>query len=403
MKQKNLIMLGVAMACGLIAAIAVAQLSAGSGKGPETGKALVAKKDIPLNTKLDEKELDNWIAWAEMPKTMIPPDAVVDIEALKNKEVNRTLKAGNVVTVTDLGVSAGIALPDGCKQITIKSSQVDAVAGFARPGSKVDVMYVERLPSGKSRSAVILRDMLILAVNTVDQLKEGTGRAITQVESVSLAVTDKQANLLALAEERGRLKMVLRGSGQIEKTKDGSEKIEWLDDPFAGDVGLSPVPTVAIEKGESIVFARKAVPVNTLINADNIGEYFGTLEVKVVPEGAYKSAEDLKGLYVVRALEPGQNLLKAAISKEPAEIIETPGAPPVVKVPEKIKLPRFDQVIQAGGQSKRVVWLETAPGKWRRFESDKDADDYTPETPAKPEANSTEENKPAGDAKPVGS
>jgi len=398
MKQKNLIMLGVAMACGLVAAIAVAKLSAGGDKGPEMGKVLVAKKDIPLTTKLDEKDLDTWIMWADMPKTMIPPDAVTDIEIVKNKEVNRTLKAGNAITITDVGVTAGITLPDGCKQITVKVTGADAVEGFARPGSKVDVIFVEKLPSGKSRSAQILRDMLVLAVGKVDQLKEGTGRAIAQVESISLAVTDKQAHLLTHAEDRGRLKFVLRGPAHVDAKKFTEGKIEWEDNPLEIDAGPSPVPTAAKEQAETIVYAKKAVPLNTLLNADNVIEFFGTLDVKAVPEGAFKKSDDLKGLYVVRALEPGQNLLRVAVAKAPVEVVttETP-AGPVVKAVEPVKLPRFESVIQEGGVARRLVWLETAPGKWRRFESAKAADEYIPDAPAKADGT-----KPTGDVKPVG-
>ncbi len=398
MKQKNLIMLGVAMACGLVAAILVAKLSAGGDKGPEMGKVLVAKKDIPLTTKLDEKEMDTWVVWADMPKTMIPPDAVVDIELLKNKEVNRTLKAGNVITITDLGVSAGISLPDGCKQITVKVAGADAVEGFARPGSKVDVIFVEKLPSGKSRSAQILRDMLVLAVGKVDQLKEGTGRAIAQVESMSLAVTDKQAHLLTHAEDRGRLKFVLRGPNHVDVKAFVEGKIEWEENPLEMDVGPSLIQSAPKETTtETIVFAKKAVPLNTLVNAENMAEYFGTLEVKTAPDGAFKKAEDLKGLYIVRALESGQNLLRAAVAKAPAavETTETPDGP-VVKAVEPAKLPRFEQVIQEGGHVRRLVWLETAPGKWKQFDSAKAADDYIPEPAAKADGKPADETKPTG-------
>src|SRR5262245_25127367 len=87
MKQKNLAMLGVAVGCGLVAAVAVAKLSAGGSRGPDTAKVLVAKKDIPLQTKLDEKDLDNLLVWADVPKNLVPPDAVTDIELVKGKSL----------------------------------------------------------------------------------------------------------------------------------------------------------------------------------------------------------------------------------------------------------------------------------------------------------------------------
>src|SRR5688500_5581084 len=108
MKQKNLAMLGVAVGCGLVAAIAVAKLTAGSGKGPETTKVLVAKKDLPVATKLDSKELDNLLQWADMPKHLVPPDAVTELEQVKDKSLNRTLRQGNPVSHSDVGHSDGV-------------------------------------------------------------------------------------------------------------------------------------------------------------------------------------------------------------------------------------------------------------------------------------------------------
>src|SRR5262249_46382690 len=173
------------------------------GRRPETVKILVAKKDLPVNTTLDPKELDNLLTWADMPRNLVPPDAVVNLEDVKDKELNRTLKTGSPVAYSDLGVGCTFGLPEGHRQMTFMSTQVDAVAGFVRPGSKVDVMYVERTPSGKVRAAIILKDILVLAVNMCDRMSDGSQTtSFPHVESVSLAVTDKQATMLAQAEDK---------------------------------------------------------------------------------------------------------------------------------------------------------------------------------------------------------
>jgi len=47
--------------------------------------------------------------------------------------------------------------------------------------------------------------------------------------------------------------------------------------------------------------------------------------------------------------------------------------------------------------------LEIAKDRWKKFDSEKEADEYVPETPAKNESK-PEENKPMGDEKiPLGS
>src|SRR5262245_31781644 len=362
---------------------------------PDTGKVLGATENLHVQTKLDSKELDNLLTLADMPRNLVPADAVSSLEDVKDKELNRTLKTGNPVAYSDLGVAPGIALPDGHKQITFRSTQVDAVAGFVRPGSKVDVMYVERTSSGKARAGIILTNMLVLAVNMVDRLKDGTGPAIPQVESVSLAVTDKQARMLALAEDKGKLKLVLRGNDSKTNTKaasedSGSGDIDWLEDPF--DRTKEPPPVVVKEpsvKLDTAVVARKPVPKNTLINADNVHNYFETIKIENTPQGVLQNPDDLKGKYVIKALDEGQYLYKALTANEPTDVKTPepvtpvgPAAPP--PVPSSVKehnrrLPRFEQTISEGGRFKRVIWMEVTPGKWKRFDSEREADEYKPE------------------------
>lgn len=409
MKQKNLVMVAVAVGCGLIAAIAVAKLTAGSGGGPEMGRVLVAKTDIPIGTKLTEKDLEKFLAWADIPKNMVPADAVADIELVKGKEATRTLRQGNPISIADVSKVDSIAIPAGHKQITFKVTEVDAVKGFARPGSKVDVIYIERGSNNKVRTAVLLRDMLVLAVNKVDRILEGSGRAIDQVDSVSLAVTDTQATKVAHAENKGTLKLVLRNEPLTDSEREAANKAEIVfdTDPFdAKEPAPAPKTTPAVEqKWEAVVQAKKAVPLNTLLNADNVAEFFTTLEVKVAPEGAEKSLDDLKGKYVVRAMEPGQNLFKVAVANEAVKIETPPEMPMVVETPKPVKkYPRYEQIIQAGGKATKVIWMEVAPGNWKPFDSDKEADAYQPPEEKKDEKkdNAAEDKKPTDETKPSG-
>ena len=389
MKQKNLAMLGVAVGCGLVAAVAVAKLSAGGSKGPDTVKVLVAKKDIPLQTKLDEKELDNLLTWADVPKSIAPPDAASDLEQVKGKSLNRTLKKGNPLSNSDLGLARTLDLPDGCEAFSVKLDQVGAVAGFAKPGSRVDIMYIERGTTGKARAAIILKYMLVLAVNMMNVLNEKTGAAIPQVESVTLAVNKKQATRLGFANERGTLKLLLTSSHDEDEAKKVNEgEIEWIVDPF--DNSKPPAKVIAKTPDApmlaTMVVARKPVPVNTLINADNVSEYFTTAEVKSVPEGVINNPDDLKGKYVIKAVDQGQIVFKSLTNSKALDIKQpapTKGpAPRPVETVKRPKLPRFEQVIQEGGQARRVIWMEVAPKKWKRFDDEQSADEYDPEAAA---------------------
>jgi hypothetical protein len=106
------------------------------------------------------------------------------------------------------------------------------------------------------------------------------------------------------------------------------------------------------------------------------------------------NADDLKGRYIVRNLEAGQFMYKSLTGTTPAEVEKAAPAapdrpPPEVKpterpVPIKTKYPWFEQVIQEGGFTRRVIWLEIAPGKYKRFENERDAENYQPEKDDKP-------------------
>jgi Flp pilus assembly protein CpaB len=416
MKQKNLAMLGVAVGCGLVAAVAVAKLSAGGSKGPETVRVLVAKKDLPVQTKLDEKELDNQLTWADVPKAIAPPDAVTDLEEVKDKELTRTLKQGNPVSRTDLGKGNRIEIPDGYKAMTVKATADAATAGFAKPGSKVDVMFSERLQNGKARSAIILRDILVLAIGTVHTNDEKTGAAIQQVENATFAVTDKHAILLNQAEERGKVKMLLRPQG-MAKGKDEKD-FSTIDEVFDEVAPPPPSPIAPAPPAlDAIVVVRKAVPVNTLINADNVAEFFTTIKVEKAPAGVVTNPDDLKGKFIIKPIDEGQTLFKSLTDNKPIEVAkhqdppiappmsvvtpspmprETPTPAPKTSVVEKPKFPRYDQVIYSGGLARRVIWLEVAPSKWKAFESEREANAYRPEESSNPKGDESkgEEDKP---------
>jgi pilus assembly protein CpaB len=371
---------------------------------PETVKVLVAKKDLPVQTPLDEKDMDNLLQWADMPKNFVPPDAVTDIEQVKGKSLTRTLKQGNPVAITDIGKVTQLEIPVGYKAFTVKCSPVDAVAGFAKPGAKVDIMFVEKLGTGKTRAAIILKDMLVLALNQTNTVDEKTGAAVMQVESVSLAVKDSQARLIALADERGKIKLVLRNRDRGEIVKEMKEgEIEWLEDPFVEkSVPEAPVTPAATQKFDQVVMAKKPVPMNTLINADNVGEFFTTAKVEAAPEGVVQNPDDLKGLYVVKPIDQGQFLYKsltgsvAAMIEKSADPVQPTVPQAVPAVVEKKKLPRFEQVIQEAGKAKRVIWLEIGPEKWKQFNSEKEADDYKPEADA-PKADADKTDSPKVD------
>jgi hypothetical protein len=71
--------------------------------------------------------------------------------------------------------------------------------------------------------------------------------------------------------------------------------------------------------------------------------------------------------------------------KTPAPVQTGPVAPPPPVAPDikahNRKLPRFEQTISEGGRFKKVIWMQISadPVKWKRFDSEAEADNYRPE------------------------
>jgi Flp pilus assembly protein CpaB len=278
----------------------------------------------------------------------------------------------------------------------IKVDGVKAVSGWVQPGDHVDVQLTETLPNGKVKSGFILRDVLVLAVDT-RPFRDPNGQAVTQVNAVSVAVSSKESLYLSAAERRGEVKLVLRDiSNKDKKDVDPTQTIPGFDKRD----NTEPA-TVAAAKITTVVKAKVDVPANTFINKDNFETYFTTKEV---PEDSLeeKAVRDISSLYdkfVTRALEADQTVFKSWLSDEkasgdkppvvmaeqgdPAEVLPQPRERPHVKplYPRK-----FEQIIN----SHRVWFIETAPGEFRRA----DAPTAPPELKDLPDTDGRPEKKP---------
>ena len=75
MKPKNMIVLAVAAACGLVAAVIASKSFAGGG-GPEKVQVVVAKKELTSGTTITEKNLTDMLEYHEFTKEALPPEVL---------------------------------------------------------------------------------------------------------------------------------------------------------------------------------------------------------------------------------------------------------------------------------------------------------------------------------------
>lgn len=405
MKQKNLVLMVVAVGCGLAAAFLTSRMSA---KTPvvETVDLLVAAQDLPVGTVLTKDKLPKMVTKKAVSRDAVPAKAVESQDELSDKRLSRPLRAGEAFTPADLLEGAAIKIPPGKRMATLPVTAVQAAAGFVGPGSRVDVLASVKLKS-QVRAFPILVDMLILAVNAeVAPSKDG---AFQTVSMVSFAVDQKQALLIKLAQARScDLSLLLRNPDDADTENDREYEIDAVikllqdeekkavlregEDRTDEPPAPAPAPAPKVET-VSVPVAVADIPAGTLLTADLFADpkAFGAKELpkelaadavadfapflgQTFKTGLGKGQWATAGLIGPADPKPGVKDAftppKEAAPKDPPPVKEPSAKPPVAKAPPPpVKVGparRTHEVAVHTASGTRVYrYEEVSPGQWR--------------------------------------
>jgi len=235
MKPKTMILMVVAVGCGLVASYMTSRLIAERNNQPAEPEAkvkvLVAKKKLQSMTLI--KKPEDLFVEKELPPDAVPKKAITTLDALKDKRLNKIINEEMLVTTDHLvnkdqdGLSAN--LPEGMRAMAIRVNPESLVGGFVLPGSKVDIINTTR--EGESQSQLIMQDMLVLAVDTQSS-RDPEGKTTIIGSTATLAVTPEQATRLRLAAQVGDLSLLLRGLGDTKTVRIKSSKRDDLGKPL---------------------------------------------------------------------------------------------------------------------------------------------------------------------------
>lgn len=208
MKQKNLVLMGIAVGCGLVAAILTAKMS--TPAPVETVKVLSASRDLTTGTAFTKANIDELTTVNDVPKASIPPEAklVLNKEELIGKRLSRATHAGEYFNVADVNSKTTILFEPNRDIMSLPMTAAKAASGFVGPGSRVDI--VGSVIEGKARKVfTLLPDMHVLAVNGIQDLLDK--QTFPDMSMVSFSVTEDEAKLIALANQRQcNLELLLR-------------------------------------------------------------------------------------------------------------------------------------------------------------------------------------------------
>ena len=231
----------IALTLGAMAAFIVArQLSV-----PQTSGSRVVIVEQPIGAgktiKADQIKTIDW------PGSTLPKDAasrttdVVGRIALVSMIPGEPVLPGKLAPKTATGGLSSI-IPEGKRAITVHVNEVIAVAGFALPGSYVDVLVSGKDTDNQPFSRTVLSRIKVLAVaqeTTADPAKPKV------VNAVTLELTTHESEKLDLARNIGVLSLVLRNELDTSETSSAGVRLSDIVSPQSTRGSASSTATQA--------------------------------------------------------------------------------------------------------------------------------------------------------------
>jgi pilus assembly protein CpaB len=239
MKSKQLVLIAIALLCGLVSAIGIIQaMGSGGDVAAEIphGPVLVASAHMDHKAELSDENvrLENW------PLNLIPEGAATDLAEVKGKFITTRLRSGQAVILEDVfnrSEIPGLAIPPGHKVINIKVPPEDLLGGLLSPGDRVDIIGVFNTRSRgeqKSETQTFLKGIRIFNIGSstsAQDTRKNKGNAVSSI--VGVLVTESQSEKIVWARKNGEIRLALIG-----------DMVESEEDPeFNMDNEKEPEPT----------------------------------------------------------------------------------------------------------------------------------------------------------------
>jgi pilus assembly protein CpaB len=232
-----------------------------------TVKVAVANTDINLGQRLAPE----FVKLVEWPRESLPPGTLSDLKTVDGRVTKASVMRGEPILeskLTPAGTKGGLSavIAEGKRAITVRVNDVVGVAGFALPGSFVDIIVNTQKAGMKTNTAtegeqsiskIVLEKILVLAVAQEVNRDETKPKV---VNAVTLEVSPEEAEKLDLARSVGSLSLVLRNQVEARPVETaGATKRSLLNEP----VIQAAAPATPIAKAIQVVHRLVERKVNT--------------------------------------------------------------------------------------------------------------------------------------------
>ena len=248
----------------------------------EKTTVVVAKTNMQPRTIIQEGMLQ----MKELPVDMVPEGAIKNFSEVQGVQIKVTIFAGDILTIqkvfsekSDEGFVG--AIPADCRAVSISVNDLTGVAGFAKPGDRVDLLLVEK---GKysATTNILLQNVPILSINQDMDGSAPVGEngvpaaTISNPSIATFALPPQDVLKLVSAAKLGEIYMVLRPSnpqhsyvGALEYTIESinapqPEPVREVQETPVIPSNSAPLPQIPV------VPIEPAVPKIDIIQGDQI-------------------------------------------------------------------------------------------------------------------------------------
>lgn len=241
MRPKSLILLSLALGCGLVATLGINQvMSKGSPVAAPEGEKMeifVASKEIGLNDLVtaEHVQIEEW------PKDRVPADALTDLTKIVGRRANTQFLPGDVVRNGKLLIEgdtnrASTHIKPGNRVVALKVNAESTGGYIVKPGDRVDLMvYLRKDPTlgiDETITKTLLQNVKVFAVGGV--ISEPEGESTKNYQHITVELTPEEATIFKMASNLGQIDLSVRSEKDHTIVEDTSVKADDLLDKLLG-------------------------------------------------------------------------------------------------------------------------------------------------------------------------
>ena len=311
MKTKSLVLMAVALGCGLVAMLGVKQHLSNKNAAPvETVDVLVASVDIGPNVWVDESNTE----FKPYPVDALVEGAITERSMSDERPLKTSVFAGEFIIERKLGEKGtrGIAcqIPAGMRVVSLKVDATTSHSGLLMAGNHVDVLctFKKKTQNGTSvpQTETVLNFIEVFATDNVSKAKAREGGEILS-KNISLLVNEEQSKMFLAAQQVGTVHLALRsgsdtadpqqqlgtwlpGYNEPDDEADNEEdiKVALLDELSNTNTPVVTAeeeePAVEEEETEEFVVKKKAVPTWDIVIFEGDDKRVETVELPIEPD-----------------------------------------------------------------------------------------------------------------------